>query len=176
MGFDFKLEQKNNDKAAKELLLEALEELFTDAFEQFVRETVDASFIRTGMSRASLIPIAKKLGFGQELQSEIQAASLLTRRKGYGKPWNPSAVSDIAHGIRIGQSSFTLNMGTKAQDVYELKFDMNVFQHQHWEGNTTPKSNKTQKALQAGSEAFEAFIEGNFDRYITPKLIQLIID
>jgi hypothetical protein len=169
MDFNFKLEQMT-EKAAKELVLDALEELFTGAFEQFVRETVDASLIRTGMSRASLIPIATKLGFGQELQREIESASkLIQGRKGYGRPWNPNAISDIAHGIRIGQSSFTLDLGGKERDVYQLTFNMNVFQH-HWHEGF--KAN----ALKAGEDAFIEYIEVNTDKYISPKLINLIID
>lgn len=153
---------------------EGLEKLWKDSAKAFLRAVLEnqafTNHTDTGMSRASLIPLARKIRLATKV---MEGASIKhSSRKGafdIDGNWHPDAIRDMAAGIAAGEEAFTLTTGTHKRMLFRFRFSIEVFQYlmnEHGMWNTTAF-----QTIAAGEEAFWAYYNANFDTYVKHKIL-----
>lgn len=133
-----------------------LKELFEGAVEAFLRRVVleDAIKVDTGMSRSSLLPLARAVNAATNIVTSFTPArgpqkGLVLRDGGYAS----SRFKGPAEGERAGENAFDLVLGNAKNPVFTFRFRINVFQWRHWEG--------VWAALEKGREAFNEHVRSS---------------
>lgn len=131
--------------------------IWQESARAFVRSIVtDSIHIDTGMSAASVLPLAAALRFKGKVQSTIRSQSR-GPRKGYGDPMDYSKWRSIRHGMKLGERAYKLSYGTAARTLFQFEFNITVYQHSFHEElwNTIPKA----------EQAFLASLNAQIDDY-----------
>lgn len=140
-----------------------LKRLWRDSVKAFILTTVDSMGIDTGMSVASLAPLAAKVRLKTLIletargrgPNKGEARKGLTNLDG---SYSSTRFKSRSEGQRLGKSAYTLSFGTPSAPDLQFRFDIVVFQHQFHEPNWD--------SLKKGEKAFVDFFESNFDAYI----------
>ena len=135
-----------------------LKQLWRDCVKEFILSTVDVMKIDTGMSVASLAPLAARVRLKTLI---LETARGRGPRKGLTNldgSYEPTRYKSKAEGQRLGQTAYALEFGTPSAPNLEFKFDIVVFQHQFHE--------PTWQSLKNGEQAFINYFEQNFDSYV----------
>lgn len=145
---------------------EALRRRLSDAWqsggEQFVRATVKQMLVETGMSAASLYPLARALSKPRaEAAIARHIAQNATSGPIKGMPTLPfgrriAGYQDIESGERLGERAYTFRVPAPGsrQIVFKFAFRISVFQHAYWEPQ--------QQSLDEGIIAFEETVRRRF--------------
>lgn len=149
---------------------ERMKILMRGAVKAFVKTTVELVGVETGMSGATLQPLAKAVGTG--VLGEIRARGPISEL-----PWGTtmtgrsyrSKKKSINEGIKAGMSAYKLNYGTVKRPMMFLRFETNVYQYAFWES-------KLWFSLAAGTIAMVEYIEENFTKYFPIEDFNQIID
>jgi hypothetical protein len=138
-----------------------IDTVWKEATRAFVYATASAMNADTGMSMASLLNLAGKVGMKGEVLAQISAKKKSGPKPGiqnaerYGMPSNNLPQKSIAAGEMLGASAYTFNMGDRAASrwVFRLRFNINVLQWAFHEDDWN--------AVQKGMMAFEIYFETN---------------
>jgi len=133
-----------------------LKRLWRDSVKAFVLGAMDAMTVVTGMSVASLQPLAAQVRL-QTIVLETLRGKGPKNRKGFtdlGGGYHANQSKSRAHGRRLGQRAYKLSFGTPRNPDLRFEFEIVVFQHEWHE--------RTWKSLEKGKEAFVAHFETNF--------------
>jgi hypothetical protein len=136
-------------------------QLWRDAAAEFVSAIIYESIhYDTGMSAASLLPLAKKVRIKTRIRGSILLFREVSRRKGLthlSGEYDPSLYRSIKEGIRRG-TDFRITYGSVKRPYMILEFHIKVYQWLRWEYEW--------KTLEHGANAFKYFIETHADEYI----------
>lgn len=134
-----------------------IKRIWQDAARAFVKELVtDAVHIDTGMSAASVLPLASVLRIKGQMQAHISAMSGGPKR-GYGDPWDRSKYRSIRHGMALGRNAYKLSFGTPQRTLFHFEFHITVFQHSFHEG--------TWDSIPKASDAFMETLEAEYSEF-----------
>jgi hypothetical protein len=125
--------------------------LFNEAVREFVKAALPAIHIDTGMSRASVLPLARAVRMLTGARSAIRPQR--GPQKGAFTPggtWRKSLTRGPDLGEEYGKRSFTLTYGTKERPIFRLDFDIRVYQWSRREAMWA--------ALVAGQRAFYSYV------------------
>lgn len=152
-------------------LREYMTKLWKESTQEFVKAVAKRMLtMDTGMSKASLIPLARQVRALTALRNNF--GSHVSERKGawdiygiYHKDW----VRDVRQGERLGEKSFEYKVPpTKKRMVFHFAFEINVYQYLlHDRGY---KHSEAWQTLVAGRAAFKAHYDANFDEYVRRKI------
>lgn len=154
-------------------LHENMSRLWRDSTKAFLEEIIKNDLIKvdTGMSRASLLPLARAVRMLTVVRASINPKS--APRKGYTPldgSYNPTGVKSIAAGEKLGEKAYRLNFGSPKSPVF--RFEFNIVVYQHWI-HEVYNADPNWKALEKGTAAFEAYLKDNALSYV-PKLAEWI--
>jgi len=135
-----------------------LKRLWRDSVKAFILATVDVMKIDTGMSVASLAPLAAKVRLKTLILETARGRGPRRGLTNLDGSYEPTRYKSKAEGQRLGQTAYTLSFGTPQAPSLEFRFDIVVFQHQFHE--------PTWQSLRKGEQAFVDYFEKNFDAYI----------
>lgn len=128
--------------------------------------------METGMSKASLIPLARQARAITALTKNF--GSHVKERKGaydihgvYHSDW----VRNKAQGERIGEKAFEYKVPpTKKRMVFHFSYEIAVWQYLLHEKGFSSK--EAWESLDAGRAAFKDYYNANFDSYVHKKIAQ----
>lgn len=149
------------------------EKLMKDAVKEFLMAIAmnDIVKVQTGMSRASLLPLAKQVRLGSAIRSTIvpkveQKTFKYTPPDGRFPTF--TAWKSISHGIKIGERAYILDV---KGPIFIFEFDILVYQyHLHEQG---VKGSAAWDSLTIGKRAFLEYVESKKDE-IWPNLVDWI--
>lgn len=154
----------------------SLVKLWKDAGREAVRAMATPEVIKvlTGMSKASLLPLARQLRIFSEVRSSINPKERY--RRGYydfAGNFVSSGTQSIAQGERFGQRAFVLDTGSPTNFNFRFEFHIVVYQYYLHENGIVPGSGPW-KSLELGSSVFEDYIRNNWKQRI-PSLARFIL-
>ena len=141
---------------------------------EFISEAIDRIHVDTGMSMASLSPLAAKVSFKSVLEATLAGKGpKKPRNKGHytiDGNWIPNVPRSKALGESLGQSAYKLSFGTPKNAMLKFDFNIVVFQYELHEMGYQKYGDKTPwDSLNAGKAAMLAFLENHYDEYINSK-------
>lgn len=137
-----------------------LSALWRQGIRDFVRAVITGIHIDTGMSRASLLPLAGAVRIRNEVGPLTEGGRT---RKGVtfiGGGYDPEAIKSTRLGIQLGRDAYSIEVGTASQAIMRFRFDIVVFQHLFHE--------PTWGTLEDGARAFVNSLDRNFKRFLRP--------
>ena len=133
-------------KAVEVKMRKATEEKMRQFFVLATREFIDGVLddvasgakykIETGMSMASLIPLATKVQYAMETRQQIKQGRRLFFRKGLVTQrgeWRPGGERNMSAGIAAGENAYSFDE-TFGDGNFKLSYRTTVYQHERWEG------------------------------------------
>jgi len=126
--------------------------------------------IDTGMSMASMMPLAAKVQLATFLRSKISGSSGGTRR-GYtdmNYNYSRSQQKSIAHGQRLGSKAYDLSFGSTLNPHMTFEFDIVVLQHHLHESSANYKQSHHWESLDRGKKAFLTAWNNLHSEYVNP--------
>lgn len=135
---------------------ENMQRLMRGGVRAFVQTAVLEIHVDSGMSAASLQPLAQAAGTGI-LKHLIGAVPRKGQTSMAGRYYRDRQRS-IDAGIKAGMSAYQLNYGTIKRPKMFLRFNTNVYQYALWEGQLWD-------SIIPGVKAMTDYIFDNFDRY-----------
>ena len=127
--------------------------LWRDATKAALRAVVESDLptVYTGMSRGSLLPLARAVRMFTVVNSTINP--VVDYKKG------PQGDQSKAAGIAFGQNAYILDFGTPQLPVFRFEFDIAIYQYLLHEngGGTVPAWN----TLEILRETFLAYVRDN---------------
>lgn len=135
-----------------------LKRLWRNSVKAFIMAIIDAMHIDTGMSVASLQPLAAQVRLRTIILETLRGKG---PRRGYVDlqgVYHREQFKSRAHGERLGRQAYQLSFGTPQHPDLRFEFDIVVFQHQYHE--------PTWDSLQKGQEAFINYFETNFNAIV----------
>ena len=154
--------------------------LWNDATKAFLEEMLkqDTILVDTGMSRASLMPLARKVRMLTVARAQIsprrspqKGATILEGDRGV---WKPNLERGPDLGQKLGEKAFTINYGSTKRPVFRFEFRIVVYQHWlHEKFGRSPRS-IGKESLEKGEAAFIDYLKTNARSYV-PKLADWIL-
>lgn len=141
--------------------------LWRDSAREFVRVASEHIAVDTGMSRASLIPIARMLKMQLAVQGRRTRRGVTHLVDGRGE-YDPSGVRGTKAGISAGSHAFEYKLGSQKRMHLTFEFDISVWQHFMYEDGFNGKA--PWDSLEAGRKAFNDFFDSNWDTYVKQKV------
>ena len=156
-------------EAYKKEAVDGMSRLWKDSIEAFVKEMAfslmfEYNHVDTGMTVASLGPLAAKVRFRSMLMTGIKAKSNGPKSGGQFLGARGSAgsgfVKSIAMGERLGEDAFTIKMPTANDMSMDFEFRIVVLQHFLHEGANW-KGGKGMKSIDRSRVAMRRFFLEN---------------
>lgn len=150
---------------------EAAKRLWKDAAKEFIKTAVSSIVIDTGMSAASMLPLAEKADYETELYAEIAGRVKRSKRQGLtylDGSYDRSRFREIKEGIAAEEKKSKLLFGSEKRPFMQFSFTITVYQYDRWEPRRWHSLNK-------GSTAFITFIDENWDYYF-PKGLNKVLN
>ena len=158
-----------------------MKQLWEGATRAFIEEMLkeDTMLVDTGMSRASLLPLSRKVRMLTVARASVggdgdkKGAMMLEDKK-----WHPDLTRGPALGEKLGEKAFTLNFGSKDRPVFKFEFHIVVYQHWFHEnfgnGGSLKPTSRNMHSLAKGEAAFLDYIKQNAASKV-PKLAEWIL-
>jgi hypothetical protein len=134
----------------------AMKRLMRDAAVVFVHSAVENVHVDTGMSAASLEPMAKKV------RTSI-LPKISPKRSRFGGMtmtgrYVPKKIRSVFEGTQVGRTAYKFNYGSRNRPYMSFQFQIKVWQYWYWEP-------QWQSLLNASIDA-EIFIDNNYEKYL----------
>jgi hypothetical protein len=148
---------RRSKKIAKEIFYRKIVELWKDSLLAFLEATAHNIVVDTGMSIASLYPLAAKVKFKTTLNAISPSKRI---RKGHTKAYGDFANNNApfrskALGERLGKDAYVFEFGTVDHPFLVFQFKIVVLQHfLNEQGLGNVPSPPVWQSLEAGREAF----------------------
>ena len=169
--------KKSNPEALKVYIYDSLKHLWMRCIGSFIDSTLDEMSIDTGMSVASLMPLAIEVGFKQYIASRITGGPAKPGHKNLYGEWasNNDLPKSVASGEFLGRKpAYDVSFGTKTHPKLKFLFHIVVFQHYLHEDGIIPNSGNWM-SLEAGKRAFLETWDKDFSYYISPGKIKSLL-
>ena len=153
--------------------------LWKDATREFIKEVVSVLYghIDTGMSIASIIPLATEVNFQTLIQEAIAGnATHYTKGKEY-YDWagKTGQMKTPALGEELGQTAYEIEFGTPELPKFVFRFKVSVFQYYlHEFGYAVPHAGAW-NTLELGKIAFQTFLTARHREYYDMAVIARIL-
>ena len=141
-------------------LQKQLGDFFEQAYRRFIKGVVDAfgdntptSGVETGMTLGSIAPLASRVKAQEIITRRLLSDQKRKAKAGYGG--QGGGVKSFSQGLRLGKGAYKLHLGTVDEGIFELEFNITVFQHELWEGQW--------QTLEAGVKAFDDYVQKNIN-------------
>lgn len=156
ISLDFIPPRPNKAKALKIVHIQ-IQKLWRDSVRSFLRAVALEGIIkvRSGMSMASLLPLARSVRMMSAIQSKISSERVREKFRPYypgGKGTSAQGLKSIAHGNRLGEDAFIFETGTPQTPVFIFEFEIRVFHYFINENGLGPTP--AWNSLKIGREAF----------------------
>ena len=139
-------------------------EIWMGAISAFTDALINNDWIHvdTGMSKASVLPLAEKLRMGGILRAQINSKH--GPRLGYtdlSGNYHPNVWKSIAQGKQYGKQAAYYTVGTKTNPRFYFRFKIMIYQWQFHEG---PDAVVKWNAINQAKEVFMQYITSNKHR------------
>jgi hypothetical protein len=146
---------------------DAMIRLYKDAAAEFVWRTVQHIGVDTGMSAASLEPLAQFVG--TSILDDISPFIKHSQRN-WGTTMSglsqKGRIRSVDAGFRAGRSAFRFSFGSVKNPFFIFEFKINVWQYAFWEKNWG--------SLDIGLNYFVDFVESNYEEYVPFDITDLV--
>jgi hypothetical protein len=148
-----------------------LKRLWTDAIKEFVTEIAIRGagriHVDTGMSKASIIPLAKIVRISGQVRASIVPNSYkkIPPYYHFGSA-SPTGLKTIQAGISLGSETTMVDFGTKMDPSTKFEFGINVLQYYLHEEGIGRGSKGAWNTLEHGQAAFEKYLNEHKDEII----------
>jgi len=147
-----------------------INKLWDDAIGAFVIGMVNNMSVDTGMSVATLSPLARKMNVQKFISMKLAMSKGAKKghRKLYGK-WadNNASYKSVGLGERLGEYAYTVTYGDANHIVLGFEFDIKSFQHFMRESDLSGfASTAPWNSIEAGMEAMKEYIQNHIQDYI----------
>ncbi len=165
--------KRTNTARLKKQIHAQASRFWRDAINVFLDAMADRIAVDTGMSMASLGPLAKEVRRKTAFLQAIRGMGPKFRSKNYSGYKNDTGlVKSKAAGTRLGEAAYTLSFGSPTTPVFKLSFEIAVFQFYLWEfGLAKGNEGKSWGALDAGRTAFLDFVQTKYATYFSADII-----
>lgn len=145
--------------------------LWREAIKEFVETVALRSaglvHVDTGMSKASIIPLAKVVRIAGLVRASIVPNRYKKTPKYYHFESNtPSGLKTISHGIELGEKVTKVDFGSPRDPVMTLEFSINVLQYFLNEEGVGNNNSVAWRSFEQGHAAFEKHITENMGSII----------
>lgn len=150
-------------EAIKKDLFKELEALWDGAIRAFLRAVALEGVVKvdSGMSRASLLPLARVVKMFTEVRSSISTERnpRPSPRPYYNASGRRDGLKSIAHGEELGKKAYKVLYGTPKNPKFVFDFEIVVFQYFLHENGV--RNQQAWKSLEVGRIAFLSYLEEN---------------
>lgn len=150
---------------------ESLIRLWKQSVEAFIKEASNHVHVDTGMSMASMQPLAANVRLASFLQQSLSGKGFRRGAYDINGQYRPDKNRSKAEGRRAGESAYELSFGTPKNTDLLFTFKIQVFQwklHEVGEG----RGNKgAWRALEHGKRAFLDHFNSNFRIEVKPGVV-----
>lgn len=149
-----------SSKPIQKYIYKRLMGLFRQCIRDFVLATARQIHVDTGMSVASLGPLASVKGIGLGAVIEAYAAGHGPKKGAYRPIGNanwaytPDLIKRPELGWVYGEKAYKLDFGSEESPKFRFQFDIRIFQWFLHEEPVAAKDGQNWNAIQAGSAAF----------------------
>ena len=153
-----------------------LNQLWRQCTAEFIKTAIGSMGVRTGMARASFLPLAARAKVKNQVIGLILGGS--SRPKSYSKLGDRSAPLTTASrsaGENLGRKAAFLGLSTPQRLTMMLSFDIVVTQHYLHESTGLWTGGKNWKSLEKGMQAFLTYWDDNVIDFIDPMTINMFI-
>jgi len=167
---------KNIDRpAAYKYVYDAIVGLWKECVYVFVNEASKHIVIDSGMSQASLLPLAANVRLASAIQESIRGFSPTPYKGVYSAAgvWNPNGYRSQAEGQRRGTKAYELSFGTPMN--IDLTFSFKILVYQWYLHEVGVHGKPTWDALKLGRRAFTSHFNAHyFKRVSGNKFVKLL--
>jgi hypothetical protein len=157
------------DREVYKYIHDQLKRLWRDSVSQFILAASEQVHIDTGMSLASLQPLAAKVRLSSFLARSLEGRSAQRGVYNMAGDYDPSGFRSRAHGRLLGRRAYNLEFGTPKNPHLRFEFNIVVFQ---WRVNELGMIGREPwNALKHGEEAFKAFFNTKYSEYLSGRKI-----
>ncbi len=164
------MRQRDPQKLTK-LMHNQLIKLWKRCVQEFVLETSKHIAIDTGMSMASLLPLAAKVRLASTIASKISGASNGARGSYTSTRYGYTGSKSVAHGKRLGKEAYKLSFGTPQNPKLHFEFDIVVLQHYLHESVGNYARSHHWQSIKHGQDAFLSAWDILVDDYVNAREI-----
>jgi len=153
--------------------------LMHECIRSYLRAILQANTMKadTGMSKASLLPLARKVRMFTEFAGTInpKRPSRLGMTDINGR-WQPKKFRSYQAGLRAGVEGkgFKINVGSPNRPVLNFQFNIQVFQYFLHEFGYRGKTGQTWNTLNIGTQAFLQTFEDRAEDFVPDLMIWLL--
>jgi len=146
-----------------------IKQLFRAAVRAFIVETLNHVHVDSGMSAASLQPLAAKVQLRSAIVESLQGfGPTRGHQNAYGAfADNNAKWKSRALGQRLGQEAYELEFGTPRSPICKMVFEVPVLQFYLHEYGYAASNTAPWAALTHGAEAFKQYIKNHWSEYIS---------
>lgn len=149
--------------------------LWKDSIKAFLNETMKHVNVDTGMSRASLVPLAAELRMKTVVLESLKGRGPIgARLSGIKDPRfadNNNLVRSPGAGMRLGRKAYHINFPNRGKSPqWRFTFKIVVFQWYLHELGLAPGTGPW-NAIEKGRDAMVEYFNGEAHRYVDPKKI-----
>lgn len=145
---------RNAGRAVLKSQHKAIAQAHREATRAFLDAMFDSMLVDTGMSRASLLPLAAAVRHRSALRGRIGARRGARKRNApTGRFANNTRFVSISRGEAVGRDAFKFEVGTPEKPIMLMSFNISVLQHFLWENGFGGSSARTNSLL-AGQAAY----------------------
>lgn len=166
------------DRRIKQQVMESLNTLWSRSVAAFIMAVSTQVLVDTGMSLASLYPLATKVSKGAEVRRIIMSKRKSPRRRGsydMSGSYNPGVPRTRTHGERLGQDAYTFKLLSRPTGTLDFGFEVKVWQfYLHEEGVGQGSPSGGMRALIAGRVAFQSYFSRAFHDAVKPDIKNIL--
>ena len=169
-------DMKRMEASSRAAIYMTMKNLWLGAAKAFVMELFSSIYTTsdrsTGMSQASILPLAANVGLRNELSARILGKSSKKIEK-YGEikgqfsSFSGTRKSQAA-GMRAGADAFTFNLGNAGYQRFAFSFSIPVFQYFLHESSNNSSNNFSGShgwdSMESAEKAFMTYIDDNYKR------------
>lgn len=174
MRIRFKTSKRNIYRTTSKVKIQramhnSLVKLWKDAIRVFIRTVLDNIGVRSGMSGATLKPLAKEVRLSSYVEQSLRGKGAQFRKEKYLSTQFPGITDykSMAHGAKLGGKAYTINYGTHKVFQFDFTFEITVLQFYLNELGIGNNNEMPWFALEKGQEAAIDFINANIFRYFS---------
>jgi hypothetical protein len=163
-----RLNVRHSEGEIKQYYYNQVVKLWRECVRVFVFEASNRIAIDTGMSAASLFPLAAKVQIKNILRDAVVSGGLKPGHKNLIGRWdkNNAKYKSMALGQRLGQKAFVLDFGTVSAPEFKFSFHIVVFQHWLHEDFGNYSNSECWNSLLYGKVAFLDYWKNHFKEFV----------
>jgi len=162
----------------REVIYSRIIELWRNCVREFVKVAVESlqADIDTGMSMASMLPLATNVKLQSLIEANIHGRGIHKKAYHAGGQYAGSGDKSAEHGAELGQKAYDIEFGTPTSGKLLFRFKIVVLQYFLHEQGLAKRNSHNWQSLTKGATAFVNYWETQQDKYLTPELLETILN